>query len=219
MSRRGSHSSAPTPLLTKSLSAKWSTWEAEPGGTLLGRARAGATLPSGSHRSSLDRLHAAQGRRSQRGAPAHDRQARGEPGPWLPAAGRRPRAPAPPSLSPLERLPLEPNLAPGRRRGAAGPPGARGPGRQCIGAAGGDAGPLGPGGATGLQGPRGLGTRPRQRRGVPRGPGRWSVERPFGWLQRSRRLSQAGEALPEATEAWSRLAMLHLRGRRLAARA
>ena len=96
-----SRSAACTP---ESLSAKWSTWEAEPGGTLLGRARAGATLPSGSHRSSLDRLHAAQGRRSQRGAPAHDRQARGEPGPGLPAAGRRPRAPAPPSLSPPQSV-------------------------------------------------------------------------------------------------------------------
>ena len=94
----------PKTATIESLSAKWSTWEAKPGGTLLGRARAGATLPSGSHRSSLDRLHAAQGRRSQRGAPAHDRQARGEPGPWLPAAGRQPRAPAPPSLSPPQSV-------------------------------------------------------------------------------------------------------------------
>ena len=47
---------------------------------------------------------------------------------------------------------------------------------------------------------------------------RWSVERTCGWLNRLRRLSKACEALPETTEAWLRIAMIHRRVRRLAAR-
>jgi hypothetical protein len=48
---------------------------------------------------------------------------------------------------------------------------------------------------------------------------RWIVERTFGWLHRSRRLSNDFEALLETTEAWIRIAMIHLMVRRLAARA
>ena len=48
---------------------------------------------------------------------------------------------------------------------------------------------------------------------------RWIVERTFGWLNRSRRLSKDFEALPETTETWIRIAMIHLMVRRLAARA
>ena len=46
---------------------------------------------------------------------------------------------------------------------------------------------------------------------------RWIVERTFGWLNRSRRLSKDFEALPETTEAWIRIAMIQLMIRRLAA--
>jgi transposase len=48
---------------------------------------------------------------------------------------------------------------------------------------------------------------------------RWIVERTFGWLNRSQRLSKDFEALPETTETWIRIAMIHLMVRRLAARA
>jgi putative transposase len=48
---------------------------------------------------------------------------------------------------------------------------------------------------------------------------RWIVERMFGWLNRSRRLSKDFEALPETTETWIRIAMIHLMVRRLADRA
>jgi putative transposase len=48
---------------------------------------------------------------------------------------------------------------------------------------------------------------------------RWIVERTFGWLNRSRRLSKDFEALPETTETWIRIAMIQLMVRRLAARA
>ena len=47
----------------------------------------------------------------------------------------------------------------------------------------------------------------------------WIVERTFGWLNRSRRLSKDFEALPETTEAWVRIAMIPLMVRRLAASA
>jgi putative transposase len=46
---------------------------------------------------------------------------------------------------------------------------------------------------------------------------RWIVERTFGWLNRSRRLSKDFEALPETTEAWIRIAMIQLMIRRLTA--
>ena len=47
---------------------------------------------------------------------------------------------------------------------------------------------------------------------------RWIVERTFGWLNRSRRLSKDFEALPETTETWIRIAMIQLMVRRLAAK-
>ena len=47
---------------------------------------------------------------------------------------------------------------------------------------------------------------------------RWIVERTFGWLNRSRRLSKDFAALPETTEAWIRIAMIQLMVRRLAAK-
>lgn len=48
---------------------------------------------------------------------------------------------------------------------------------------------------------------------------RWIVERTFGWLNRSRRLSKDFEALPETTETWIRIAMIQVMVRRLAASA
>ena len=45
---------------------------------------------------------------------------------------------------------------------------------------------------------------------------RWIVERTFGWLNRSRRLSKDFDALPETTETWIRIAMIQLMVRRLA---
>ena len=41
-------------------------------------------------------------------------------------------------------------------------------------------------------------------------PRRWVVERTFGWLGRSRRLSKDYEALPDSEEAWVYLAMSRL---------
>jgi putative transposase len=45
---------------------------------------------------------------------------------------------------------------------------------------------------------------------------RWIVERTFGWLNRSRRLSKDFEALCETSETWVRIAMIQLMVRRLA---
>jgi putative transposase len=61
--------------------------------------------------------------------------------------------------------------------------------------------------------------RPRHTRGFQGVQWRWIVERTFGWLNRSRRLSKDFEALPETTAAWVRIAMIQLMMRRLAARA
>jgi putative transposase len=46
-------------------------------------------------------------------------------------------------------------------------------------------------------------------------PKRWIVERTLAWLGRCRRLSKDFEALPETTEAWVHIAMIHLMLRRL----
>ena len=61
--------------------------------------------------------------------------------------------------------------------------------------------------------------RPRHTQGFQVLQWRWIVERTFGWLKRSRRLSKDFEALPETTETWIRIAMIQLMVRRLAARA
>ena len=47
-------------------------------------------------------------------------------------------------------------------------------------------------------------------------PKRWIVEWTFAWLGRSRRLSKDYEGLPETSEAWIRIAMIHLMLKRLA---
>jgi putative transposase len=47
-------------------------------------------------------------------------------------------------------------------------------------------------------------------------PKRWMVERTFGWVGRYRRLSTDDEFLTQTSEAMIRVAMIHLRVRRLA---
>ena len=47
-------------------------------------------------------------------------------------------------------------------------------------------------------------------------PRRWVVERTFGWLMKCRRLSKDYEETTKSSEAWIRLAMIHLMVRRLA---
>jgi putative transposase len=46
-------------------------------------------------------------------------------------------------------------------------------------------------------------------------PKRWIVERTSGWLNRSRRLSKDYERTPESSEAFIKVAMIHLMLRRL----
>jgi len=46
-------------------------------------------------------------------------------------------------------------------------------------------------------------------------PKRWIVERTFGWLGRSRRLSKEYERTIESSEAFIKIAMIHLMIRRL----
>jgi putative transposase len=57
--------------------------------------------------------------------------------------------------------------------------------------------------------------RPRGQKGFQVLPKRWIVERTFAWLGRNRRLSKDYEQLPETSEAWIYLAMIHLMTRRL----
>jgi putative transposase len=47
-------------------------------------------------------------------------------------------------------------------------------------------------------------------------PHRWIVERTFGWLSKYRRLARDYEETVASSEAWIRLAMIHLMARRLA---
>jgi len=46
-------------------------------------------------------------------------------------------------------------------------------------------------------------------------PHRWIVERTFGWLSKYRRLAKDYEETCASSEAWIRLAMIHLMARRL----
>ena len=46
-------------------------------------------------------------------------------------------------------------------------------------------------------------------------PHRWIVERTFGWLSKYRRLAKDYEETAKSSEAWIRLAMIHLMARRL----
>lgn len=47
-------------------------------------------------------------------------------------------------------------------------------------------------------------------------PRRWVVERTFAWLSKYRRLSKDYEEKPASSEAWIRIAMIHIMVRRLA---
>jgi putative transposase len=47
-------------------------------------------------------------------------------------------------------------------------------------------------------------------------PHRWIVERTFGWLSKYRRLAKDYEETIASSEAWIRIAMIHLMARRLA---
>jgi putative transposase len=96
--------------------------------------------------------------------------------------------------------------------------GTRFPGLQLIWADGGDAGKLVAWVATVLQRTLTIVTRPQHTKGFRVVQWRWIVERTFGWLNRSRRLSKDFEALPETTETWVRIAMIQLMVRRLADR-
>jgi putative transposase len=96
---------------------------------------------------------------------------------------------------------------------------ARFPGLRLIWADGGYAGKLVAWVATVLQRALVIVKRPQRTQGFRVLQWRWIVERTFGWLNRSRRLSKDFEALPETTETWIRIAMIQLMVRRLAARA
>jgi len=96
---------------------------------------------------------------------------------------------------------------------------ARFPGVHWIWADGGYAGKLVAWVAAVLQRTLVIVKRPRHTQGFRVVQWRWIVERTFGWLNRSRRLSKDFEALPATTETWIRIAMIQLMVRRLAARA
>ncbi len=89
------------------------------------------------------------------------------------------------------------------------------PGVQLIWADGGYAGKLVDGVATTLQRVLSIVKRPRKS-GFKVLQWRWIVERTFGWLNRSRRLSKDFEGLCETLETWVRIAMLQIMVRRLA---
>ena len=57
--------------------------------------------------------------------------------------------------------------------------------------------------------------KPKEQKGFAVLPRRWVVERTFAWLGRCRRLSKDYEALPETSEAWLQVAMIHLMLKRL----
>jgi len=90
------------------------------------------------------------------------------------------------------------------------------PGVQLIWADGSYGGKLVEWVAAALQRTLSIVKRPRHTQGFRVLQWRWIVERTFGWLNRSRRLSKDFEALPETTETWIRIAMIHLMVRRLA---
>jgi len=94
---------------------------------------------------------------------------------------------------------------------------ARFPGLHLLWADGGYAGKLVGWVATVLQRTLVIVKRPRHTKGFQVLQWRWIVERTFGWLNRSRRLSKDFEALPATTETWIRIAMIQLMVRRLAA--
>src|ERR1700704_1396397 len=94
---------------------------------------------------------------------------------------------------------------------------ARFPGLQLIWADGGYAGKFVTWATLVLQRPLVMVKRPRHTQGFQVLQWRWIVERTFGWLNRSRRLSKDFEALSATTEAWIRIAMIQLIIRRLAA--
>ena len=91
------------------------------------------------------------------------------------------------------------------------------PGLELIWADGGYAGQLVTWVATVLQRTLVIVKRPQHTQGFQVLQWRWIVERTCGWLNCSRRLSKDFEALPETTETWIRIAMIHLMVRRLAA--
>jgi putative transposase len=58
--------------------------------------------------------------------------------------------------------------------------------------------------------------KPKEQKGFAVLPRRWVVERTCAWLGRCRRLSKDYEGLPETSEAWVHVAMVHLMLKRLA---